>query len=305
MSYILDTEIQTRVIFLDSINAETIMEQDTVNPNLCYNSYKWYLNIPITCPPGNSMLISLIDAQFPNVFYNIRESVNNYLHILFGTTNYNIYVPTGQYNIETLCSYINSQLSGMSVTINYINYTLTFSSTGLSFTIYGDSTIGTVIGLNRNSNGTYQTKTSFANTLTMPGQFNLSGTPYIFVKIINQTLESLDSGDNNNSIARLDINAPFGHVCFFRPPTVEQYIIHGRTIEMFNVILTDHHNIPLCLRSSNIQLTLRIQYIRTPELENPQTGTILHSLAKTENLVPYPIPESYDLESEDPKKLGV
>lgn len=305
MSYILDTEVQTRVIFLDSINAESIMEQDITYPNVCYSSYKWYLNVPITCPFGYSMIISLIDAQFPNIFYNIRDGVNNYLHILFGSTTYNIYVPTGQYNVETLCSYINSQLSGMSVTINYVTYTLTFSSTGLSFRIYGDSTIGGVIGLNRNSNNTYQTSISFANTLTMPCQFNLSGTPYIFVKILNQTLESLDSGDNNNSISRLDINAPYGHVCFFRPPTIEQYLIHGRTIEMFNIIFTDHHNIPLCLKSSNIQLTMRIQYIRTPSVEDTQVGTIMNTLARNEKLVPYPIPESYDLESEDPKKLGL
>lgn len=304
MSYILDTEIQSRVIFLDSINAESIMEQDISNPNICYNSYKWYLNIPVTCPLGNSMIISLIDAQFPNVFYNIREDVNNYLHILFGSTNYDIYVPTGQYNIETLCSYINSQISGLSVTINYVSYTLTFSSTGSSFRIYGDSTIGGVIGLNRNTNGTYQTKISFANTLTLPGQFNLSGTPYIFVKIINQSLESLDSGDNNNSIARLDINAPFGHVCYFRPPTIEQYLIHGRTIEMFNVILTDHHNIPLCLRSSNIQLTLRIQYIKTPTIDDPHVGTILHSLQKTVDLVPYPMPDISSFETDEPKLIG-
>ena len=303
MSYILDTDVQSRVIFLDSVNAETIMEQDTTNPNICYNSYKWYLNVPITCLPSHRMIVSLIDAQFPNIFYNIREGVNNYLHMLVGTTNYDIYLPTKQYNVETLVSYINSQISGLSVTIDYINYVLTFSTTGASFKIYGDSTIGGVIGLNRNSNGTYQTKLSFANTLIMPCCFNLSGTPYVFVKILNQSLESLDSGDNNNSISRLDINAPFGHVCFFRPPTIEQYLVHGNTIEMFNIVLMDHHGIPLCLKSSNIQLTLRIQYIKAPERDDLTLGTISNTLAShSEKLVPYPIPlESYDLESEDPK----
>lgn len=311
MSYILDTDIQSRVIFLDSVNAESVMEQDTSNPNVCYNSYKWYLNVPITCLPSNRMIIALIDAQFPNIFYNIREGVNNYLHMLVGTTNYDIYLPTKQYNVESLASYINSQISGLSVTIDYTNYVLTFTTTGASFRIYGDSTIGGVIGLNRNSNGTYQTKISFANTLTMPCCFNLSGTPYVFVKIVNQTLESLDSGDNNNSIARLDINAPFGHVCFFRPPTIEQYIIKNNTIEMFNIILTDHYGIPLCLKNSNIQLTLRIQYIKTPEIINPIEGTIENTLIYQESLLrqqqqQYQIPlQSYDLESEDPRKPGL
>lgn len=299
MSYILDTEIQSRVIFLDSVNSETVMEQDTTNQNLCYSSYTWYLNTPVTCPPNYSMIISLIDAQFPNIFFNIRENVNNYLHILFGTTNYDIYVPVGQYNVETLCSYINTRISGLSVTINYTNYLLTFSSTGSSFRIYGDSTIGGVIGLNRNSNNTYQTSTSFANTLTMPCCFNLSGTPYVFVKILNLSLESLDSGDNHNSIARLDINAPFGHVCFFRPPTIEQYLIHGRTIEMFNVIFTDHNQIPLCLKSSNIQLTIRIQYIKSPVVDDVLSGTMMHALQKDKRLMPYPVPEAKETNEQD------
>lgn len=306
MTYLLDTDVQTRVIFLDSINADTIMEQDTTYPNICYNSYKWYLNVPITCVPSNRMIISLIDAQFPNIFYNIREGVNNYLHMLVGTTNYDIYLPTRQYNVETLVSYINSQISGMSVTIDYVNYLLTFTTTGSSFRIYGDSTIGGVIGLNRNANNSYQTAISFANTLTLSSPFNLSGTPYLFVKILNQTLETLDGGDNNGSIARLDINAPFGHVCFFRPPTIEQYLVNANTIEMFNIILVDHHGIPLCLKNSNIQLTLRIQYIKAPETTNPIEGTIDNTLAYQELLrrdLPLPL-NAYDLESEDPKKIG-
>lgn len=303
MSYILDTDVQTRTIFLDSINAETIMEQDISNPNLCYNTYKWYLDQPITCLPSHRMIMSLVDAQFPNIFYNIRENVNNYLHLLIGVTNYDIYVPTGQYNIETLVSYINSQTS-LTITINYINYVLTFSSSGSSFRIYGDSTIGGILGLNRNSNGTYQTKQSFANTLTMPGPFNLSGTPYVFVKMINQTFDSLDAGENKGSFARLDINAPFGHVCFFRPAVIEQYLIQARTIEMINIMLCDHHSIPLCLKNSNIQLTLRVQYIKVPEQDNVITGTINNALS-TRLLPPPPIPiQSYDLESEDQKKIG-
>lgn len=305
MSYILDTDVQTRTIFLDSINAETVMEQDTSNPNICYNTYKWYLSQPITCLPSHRMIMSLVDAQFPNIFYNIREGVNNYLHLLIGSTNYDIYIPTGQYNIESLVSYINGQ-SSLTITINYINYVLTFSSSGTSFRIYGDSTIGGVLGLNRNSNGTYQTSISFANTLTLPCPFNLSGTPYVFVKMINQTFDSLDAGENQGSIARLDINAPFGHLCFFRPAVIEQYLIQARTIEMINIILTDHHNIPLCLKNSNIQLTLRVQYIKVPEQDNILSGTMENAINNMNRILPPPpVPiQSYDLESEDTKKIG-
>jgi hypothetical protein len=126
--------------------------------------------------------------------------------------------------------------------------------------------------------------------------------------MINQTLDSLDGGENHGSIARLDINAPFGHVCFFRPAVIEQYLIQARTIEMINIMLCDHHSIPLCLKNSNIQLTLRVQYIKVPEQENMLIGTIpntLNGLPK-QQMVPYPVPlESYDLESEDPRKIGV
>jgi hypothetical protein len=303
MSYILNTDTQTRTIFLDSATADSIMEQSTSDSNVCYSSYKWYLNTPVTCLPSQRMIISLIDAQFPNIFYNIRSNVNNYLNMIVGGTTYTLYIAEGYYNIETLCSYLSARLP-VTFTINYVNYTLQLSTSGSSFRIYGDSTIGGVLGLNRSSDGSYQTAISFANTLTMPCTFNLSGTPYIFVKISNLTLDNIDGGDNQGSISRIDLNAPYGRVCFFRPAVIDQYLIQTRMIDHFNIYLTDHYGIPLCLKNSNIQLTMRIQYIQAPELPDVLSGTIEQEIKNTDYKI-QPIPmEYYLLENEQPETLG-
>lgn len=289
MSYILNTEIPSQTIFLDSVNATTQMIQDT-NGN-CYSDYTWFFQ-PIMCPDNYRMLISVIDAQFPNIFPQIVTGYNDtFSYYRSGVGTVSLTLPSKHWTIDTLASYLSAN-TVLSVTVDYITYKLQFSTSGTNFTILGSSTCGHIIGLARDINGGYTSATSFANTLTMPNCFNLSGTPYVFLNIRNFILNSIDSGNNDGVMTRMDINAPFGYQCFFRPPTIEQHLVGTRSFNSIRVYLTDHNGYALCLGSSNIQLTLRIQYIIDPRIENEQTLTIDRSVYK--DLKPYPIPlENY------------
>lgn len=289
MSYILNTEIPTQTIFLDSVNATTQMIQD-VNGN-CYSDYTWFFQ-PIMCPDNYRMLISVIDAQFPNIFPQIVTGYNDVLSwYTLAMGNVSLVIPSKRWTIDGLASYITANTS-MAVTVDYITYKLTFSTTGASFKINGSSTCGHIIGLARDINGGYSSATSFANTLTMPNCFNLSGTPYVFLNIRNFILNSIDSGNNDGVITRMDINAPFGYQCFFRPPTIEQHLVGTRSFNSLRVYLTDHNGYALCLGSSNIQLTIRVQFILDPRIENQETLAMDRSIYK--DLKPYPIPlENY------------
>lgn len=289
MSYILNTEIPTQTIFLDSVNATTQMIQD-VNGN-CYSDYTWFFQ-PIMCPDNYRMLISVIDAQFPNIFPQIVTGYNDVLSwYTLAMGNVSLVIPSKRWTIDGLASYITANTS-MAVTVDYITYKLTFSTTGASFKINGSSTCGHIIGLARDINGGYSSATSFANTLTMPNCFNLSGTPYVFLNIRNFILNSIDSGNNDGVITRMDINAPFGYQCFFRPPTIEQHLVGTRSFNSLRVYLTDHNGYALCLGSSNIQLTIRVQFILDPRIEHQETLAMDRSIYK--DLKPYPIPlENY------------
>lgn len=292
MSYILNTEVPTQTIFLDSVNANTIMLQDA-NGN-CYSDYTWFFTQPVMCQPSHRMLISIIDAQFPNVFPQIVSGYNDiFSYYTFAGGTVNLTLPSKHYTIATLASYISANTS-LSVSVDYITYKLTFTTTGASFRINGTSTCGHIIGLPRSLTGGYQSVNSFANTLTMTNCFNLSGTPYVFLNVRNFILNSIDSGNNDGVMTRMDINAPFGYQCFYRPPTIEQHLIGTRSFNSIRAYLTDHNGYALCLGSNNIQLTLRVQFIQDPRLdENYNSGFMDRSLYK--GFKPYPIPlENYE-----------
>jgi len=298
MSYILNTEVPTQSIFLDSVTANTIMAQD-VNGN-CYSDYTWFFTQPVMCQPSHRMVVSIIDAQFPNIFPQIVTGYNDTLiWQTFVTGTQTLILPSKHYTIDTLASYITANTS-MAVTVDYITYKLSFTTTGASFSISGNSTCGHIIGLARNVFGGYTTLTSFANTAIAPNCFNLSGTPYVFLNVRNFILNSIDSGSNDGIMTRMDINAPFGSQCFYRPPTIEQHLVGTKSFNSIRVYLTDHNGYALCLGSSNIQLTLRVQYIIDPRIENDNVTIIDRSIYK--DLKPYPIPlENYE---EKEKEFG-
>lgn len=297
MSYVLNTEVPSQTIFLDSVNANTIMVQDA-NGN-CYSDYTWFFTQPIMCQPQHRMIVSIIDAQFPNIFPQIVTGYNNIFSYTIGLTTYTVTLPSKHYTIDTLASYISANTS-FSVSVDYVTYKLTFTTTGSSFRINTNSTCGDIIGLSRDITGKYQSILSFANTLTMPNCFNLSGTPYVFLNVRNFLLNSIDSGNNDGVITRMDINAPFGSVCFFRPPTIEQHLVGTKSLNSLRVYLTDHNGYALCLGNHNIQLTLRIQFIQDPRLDPDYVGESLGLDIKSyKNMKPYPIPlENYTKEEE-------
>lgn len=303
MTYLLNTNVPTKSIFLDSVNATTVMSLDE-STGKCYSDYIWYIQPNIKCLPSHRMIISLIDSQFANVFPNIRAGVND--TFVYSTTGgiLTLTIPENQYTVETLASYITT-LTGLNITINYTTYKLTFSTSGTNFRIYGTSTCGGLIGLTRNQDGSFVSVTSFANTLSMPSCFNLSGTPYVFVKFKNIPIESIDGGQTNSgTIARLDINAPYGHVCFYKPAVIDQYLSDMKVIDQFRIFLTDHFNNPICLKGLNIQLTIRIQFIEAPTNDDFSRGVIMQDLL-AQHYLPYPVPmNNYLLKNETYEELG-
>lgn len=288
MSYVLNTDIPNRTIFLDSINAASIMSVSE-STGLCQSSYQWYLSNAITCPQSYNMLISLVDAQFSNIFPQVITGFNDvFSYFQTGIGTRTITLPSQHYTVETLASYISAN-TALSVTIDYVTFKLQFTSTGANFTILSTSTCGNLIGLTRNQFGSFVSATSFANTLTMPSWFNLSGTPYVFLNVRNITINNLDSGLNNGTLARLDINAPFGYQCFYRPTTVDTYLIEPKKLDMFRIDLTDHYNNPMCLKGLNIQLTFRISFVKDVSTADLLTNTIDRTLYENMQLYGFPM----------------
>jgi hypothetical protein len=267
----------------------------------CQSSYQWFLQSAIMCPQSYNMLISLVDAQFSNIFPQVITGFNDkFSYFMNGVGTITLTLPSQHYTVETLASYISAN-TALSVTIDYVNFKLQFSTTGTNFTILSTSTCGGLIGLTRDQYGNYESATSFANTLTMPSWFNLSGTPYVFVNVRNITIQNIDSGINN-AMTRLDINAPYGYTCFYRPSSLETYLLETKKIDMFKIDLTDHYNNPLCLKGLNLQLTFRISFVKDISASSMYDNTIDKKLY--ENYVMYGLPMSLYHTEEKPEPFG-
>jgi hypothetical protein len=301
MSYVLNTDIPNRTVFLDSVNAASIMAINE-STGLCQSSYQWFLQNAIMCPQSYNMLISLVDAQFSNIFPQVITGFNDkFSYFMNGVGTITLTLPSQHYTVETLASYISAN-TALTVTIDYVNFKLQFSSTGANFTILTTSTCGGLIGMTRDQYGNFLSATSFANTLTMPSWFNLSGTPYVFLNVRNITIQNLDSGNNNGALVRLDINSPYGYTCFYRPSSLETFLVETKKIDTFKIDLTDHYNNPLCLRGLNIQLTFRISFIKDISASSMFDNTIDKKLY--ENYVMYGLPTSLYHTDEKPELLG-
>lgn len=267
MAYVLNTNTPSISLFLDSINATSIMTIDEAT-GVCTSDIAWYVQPPIQTPLGQTMLLSLIDCQFGHVFPNVTQYNNTLVYSVDDGVNYlTKTIPEDQYNIDTLVTWLNANTSPYVWTINYVTYKLTVTSGSSTIRISSASTAGGLIGLTKDRLGQFVDYSSgFYNFGTLPSWFNCSGPPFIFLKIRNISVATQDSGEGNDSaLARIDLNCPFGSVVFYRPAAIEQHLTPMPAIDNVHVFLTDHRNNPMCLKGVNLQLNLRVSFVQNIE----------------------------------------
>jgi hypothetical protein len=184
------------LVVLDSENASS-------NNNGNWNSdVTFNFESPIE-KPTNSFIMSMCVQQFscPNSIYNINET-NNYLHISETISNiavpYNIYLPLGNYNVNTFIQTLLASLAPstprFSLTFNAINNKLTLTNSTYDFTYLSDSTIHNIIGM---TVGT--TQGSSSKSLAFPYSCNFNGTQSINIMINNLQTPNIDSFHKTNA----------------------------------------------------------------------------------------------------------
>jgi len=115
----------------------------------------------------------------------------------------------------------------------------------------------------------------------MPSSVNFAGTRFIFVKFNNISVNNLNSnGITDNAMVRIDNNAPFGYMIFYRPSEVQRFIIRKQTINNISFSLTDTQGNELNVFSNDTQITLKIEYMYKPEMRSMEEGTINYELRK-------------------------
>jgi hypothetical protein len=117
--------------------------------------------------------------------------------------------------------------------------------------------------------------------ITMPSCANFSGTRFIFVKFKNISVNNLNSrGATDNAIVRIDNNAPFGFMIFYRPIEVHRFIINRQTINNIAFTLTDTQGNDINIFSNDAQITVKLEYMYKPSMRSMEEGTINYELRK-------------------------
>ena len=301
-NYTLDTPYSNQVIFLNS--------QNSVFKNIDgVGEYTYSFSTPIQLPTSCDMLLSVTDAQLPNVIPNIT-SANNQISFYIPTFSKSFTVTIQDsngdvdkvYNVTEWIAYVNAKIVIESVSqftlyaefqttnskirwncnypfqiLNTASYPTTcidligFAKNGDNSVIYQDE--GNGVLLSSSVNPSYH--------IQLPSVVNFAGTRFIFVKFKNLSVNNLNSGGNtDNAIVRIPNNAPFGYYIFYRPSEVQRFISRKRTINSLSFRLTDTQDNDINIWSSDAQITMKIEYLYKPDMRSHEEGTINYELRK-------------------------
>ena len=300
MSYNLDTPFSSQVIFLNSQNSnfKSIDGQ---------GEYSYNFQTPVQLPTNCDMLISVTDAQIPNIIPNVGSTNNK---ISFSVPTFSMFFtitiqePDGTteraYNVNEWLAFVNEQIyiessgrfslyGSFQSTMSKIQWFCDFAFQIIDTPNY-PTTCYDLIGFKKDTHNQiiYESNeillSSIVNPafhITMPSSVNFAGTRFIFVKFKNISVNNLNSnGVMDDAMVRIDNNAPFGYMIFYRPMEVQRFIIRKNTISNISFTLTDTNGNDLNIFSNDAQITLKLEYMYKPEMRSHEEGTINYELRK-------------------------
>ena len=298
--YQLDTPYSSQILFLNSENS--------VFKNIDgQGEYVYSFQTPIQLPTNCQMLISITDAQLPNIIPNVTSS-NNKISFSIPTFSklFTITLAEDDGTVDKVYSVYEWLAS--------VNEKITYESLD-QFSLYGEynasmskikwfcnypfkivssveypTTCFELIGFRKDrfNEVVYESEDVLLSSIlnpsyhiTMPSCANFSGTRFIFVKFKNISVNNLNSrGATDNAIVRIDNNAPFGFMIFYRPIEVHRFIINSQTINNIAFTLTDTQGNDINIFSNDAQITVKLEYMYKPSMRSMEEGTINYELRK-------------------------
>lgn len=299
MSYNLDTPFSNQVIFLDTNNA-VFRNIDGNN-----NEYQYNFQTPVQVPLNCDLLLSITDAQLPNVMPNVSDK-NNKISFELPTFNtlFTITVidddgsADKNYNVNSFLNVINFKILFEAGTKFILNGSYDESNAKIVWfcnfpfkiinTINFPTTCLSLIGGNKDNFNNFSDDEilfeSISNPsfhINMPSTVNFTNTRFIFLKFKNISVPNMNSkGVQDNSIIRITNNAAFAHYIFYRPNDIQRFLITKKTISNIAFTLTDINGDDLNIWSNDAQITIKLETIYKPELKSAEEGTIIYELRK-------------------------
>jgi len=190
----------------------------------------------IQAQEGHSIQIELLDAELPISFYPVNSN-NNQIHMFQqppGSLHNEIKtIPPGQYTATSMATWLTANLTNMSVV--YIPGTNKFTFTSPHNTYFGvNTTAHKLLGVK--TGGSELMAASF----TSHKSINLSGITNIFVKLMNLSLDNMDSyGRQSGILSKIVVDQPYGHLLHFEDVHHTKNILGDDHIERVEMRLVD------------------------------------------------------------------
>lgn len=208
--------------------------------------------------------IQLVSAIIPNTLYVFSPERNNQTITLHetGYSNVDVVIPPGSYDITYLCTLLGNLLTASSpststYTVSYDQYTnkLTFNTSGPQFQFLFST--GNINNPYVELGFVYDTDTTLTTSLTAPNCFNLSGVPYVLLKLSNLQ-HNIVNTRNVSANFKINMESQFGYVQYYTPQTVLEnfHYIPEQTITYLDVTISDDNGVPVNLNGAEISFTL-------------------------------------------------
>ena len=213
-------------------------------------------NLPtIEIPSNYHIHVSVENCAIPYTFYNINSNNNKLVYYDNGTTNVRtVIIQPGNYNTNTLISFLLQYMTAFTITYSPVTNKLTFSNTS-DFAFYNSSTCLALLGF---SGAMASTNSSLTSDICV----NLS--PYRCICIASnlKTFSVNTLLPNNQSIlASIPINTAPNSIIIYENKNNFKCNTYTNTINNIRIRLMDHKFNTLDLNGCHWTITLKFDII--------------------------------------------
>lgn len=214
----------------------------------------------------------VVNAQIPNVFYNIPDGLNVFKYEIASAPQPDIVIPEGQYSVEqlmdTFLGLLDTALSlpagSSTYEFNAPNKTPDFKisiTTGSAIEFTSDENDNPIAFKLGYGDGSYS-----GTTFDAPNIINLVGPHTVSIHSFELSNPVLDYGASSGTIrliAQVPLDKPFGQMCYFNASTSSDLIKYQevKNLNQIRLILRDNQGRRLNVQNHDWSVTLKVWYL--------------------------------------------
>jgi hypothetical protein len=215
--------------------------------------------------PNNGTLAKVVSivvkhVSFPNVFYNINTTNNEFIFRMAGGSGQSIIVPEGQYAVSELIAYLNTELTGVGIlTQNSTTSKLTIVASGYPFDLV-ESSMLKVLGFKPSSGN--------PSSHTAPNVPQLQGVQHVFInsKVLSKAINFIDANEKQERsiVIMIPNDVPWGSVKHYETVHDDLDVINfpsETSLQELDIKLVDADGNVLDLQGQELSLILKVYYM--------------------------------------------